>query len=392
MTTNNDNKETPIMDELKSGDIVVYEEQECLVVEVTEEKAILEYDGEQFDVPLEEMTKAAETINIKNPHGNLSQMTASVINMMGSKSGDDQVQFFNKVQALFDKGKDHGTPAGAAGKNKSSVENHGNKDTQTTAQMAVKVKSMSKEDLDEILGDEEGLSEDFKDKVAALFEAAIALRVSAVAAELQEAHDAEIERLNEEKEAQFAELTETLEEQIDQYLSYAASEWLSENEVAVEASIRTSLSESFISGLHQLCAEHNMELPEADVPAVEALAERVEELETDLNEAMAANMELVEAIDEYSAQQVFEEVSDGLATTQVEKFATLVEGIDFDGDADAYKTKLEVVKEKHFTKSAVPASALNEEVEIDEDDKEEFEHADANVQNYAKALSRTLKR
>ena len=244
-TTENDNKETPIMDELKSGDVVVYEDQECLVVELQEDSVVLEdAAGEQFTVALDEMTKAAETINIKNPHGNLSQMTASVIQMMGSKSGQDQVDFFNKVQALFGKGKDHGVPAGAAGKNKSSVENHGNKDTSSPGSMAAKVKSFQKEDLDAILGDEEGLSEDFKGKIAALFEAAVALRVSTIEAELNEAAEAELARIEEEKEAHFAELTKTLEEQIDQYLSYAATEWLAENEVAVESNIRTSLSES----------------------------------------------------------------------------------------------------------------------------------------------------
>jgi hypothetical protein len=394
MSTNkNDNKEIPNMDELKSGDIVVYEDQEFLVAELQEDSVVLEDEaGEQITVSLDEMTKAAETINIKNPHGNLSQMTASVLSMMKNfGNGDDAVKFFNQVQALYNKGKDHGVPSGAAGKNKSSVETHGNQDSASPGSMASKVKSFQKEDLDAIFGDEDGLSEEFKGKMSALFEAAVANRVMVAEAELNEAHDAAIAELQEEKEAQFAELTETLEEQIDSYLSYVAKEWLAENEVAVESSIRTSLSESFMNGLYELCKEHKMELPEADVNAVEALAERVEQLEADLNESYQREMDLVEAVEAYSAEQLFEEVADGLATTQVEKFRTLVEGIEYSGDEDDYKSKLEIVKEKHFSKGTAPASTLNEEVEIEEGEKEPV-YEDPTMARYAKALSRTLKR
>lgn len=388
--TKNDNKETPIMDQLQSGDVVVYEDKEFLVVDVQADEVVLEDDnGEQIVAPLSEMTKAAETINIKNPHGNLSKMTASVIQMMSSMdNGDDAVKFFNQVQALYGKGKDHGVPGGAASKNKSSVETHGNQDTQTPGQMAVKVKAMTKEDLENILGGEGDLSEDFKNKIATLFEAALNLRVSAIETELEEAFHAELEALQEEKEAQFDELTETLQEQIDSYLSYAAKEWLAENEVAVESSIRTSLSESFMNGLYELCKEHKMELPESDVVAVEALAERVEQLEKQLNESLDANIELVEAIEEYSAQQIFEEVSEGLALTQIDKFRTLAEGIDFNGDEDEYKQKLEIVKEKHFSTRPNSTPNLHEEVEINEDNTEEG-YDDPMMRRYMQAISRT---
>ena len=392
----NDNKETPIMDQLKSGDVVVYEDKELLVVDIQEDVVILEDDeGNQTEHSLEEMTKAAETINIKNPHGNLSQMTAKVISMMSNfGNGDDAVKFFNKVQALYGQGKDHGTPSGAASKNKSSVENHGNKDKQTPGQMAVKVKSMTKEDLDNILGDEEGLSEDFKGKIATLFEAAVALRVSAIETELTEAHEAKIAELEEEKEAKFEEFTNELEEQIDGYLTHVAKEWKDENEVAVESSIRTSLAESFMTGLYELCKEHKMELPEAEVNAVEALAGRVEELEAELNESIEDNMKLVEAIEDYSKEALFEDVAGGLATTQVEKFRTLAESIEYSGDEDEYKAKLEIVKEKHFSKSAVPESTLNEEVDIEDgSDSEGKEHFDdPRMARYAAAISKTTKR
>lgn len=392
MSTNkNDNKENPSMDELKTGDVVVYEEKDHLVVDIQENIVTLQDQetNEQVEIDLDEMTKAASTVNINNPHGNLSQMTNSIIQAVGNMSSSEQTEFFSKVQALYGKGKDHGT-GDQAGKNKKSVEHHGGKDTGTPGGMAAKVKSFQKEDLDAILGDEDGLSEEFKEKIAALFEASVALRVSAVEAELQEQFDEVVAELEEQKLEDFAELQETLEDNIDQYLTHAANEWLAENEVAVESTLRTSMAESFMFKLHDLLAESCMDLPEADVPAVEALAERVEELEDALNESINEKMELVEAIDQFTADSILEEVSEGLATTQAEKFATLVEGFEFDGDVDAYKSKLEVVKEKHFSKSSPKPTSINEEVEIEQGEKEE-KHVNPMVQRYAAAISRTSK-
>lgn len=381
------------MDQLKIGDSIVHEEKDFLVVDLSESEVVLEdVDGEQIVVDLEEVTKAGQTVAMTNPAGNLSMMTNTVLKMMSNiGTGDDGVKFFNQVQALYNKGKDHGVPSGAAGKNKSSAENHGNKDTQTPAAMAVKVKGMTKEDLDEILGGEEGLSEDFRSKMATLFEAAVGLRVATQITEIEEAHAAELASLEEARIADFEELTNTIEEQVDTYLSYAAQEWLAENEVAVEASLRTSLAESFMSGLVDLCKEHNMELPEADVSAVEALAARVDSLEEDLNESINANIELVEAIEGYSAETIFNEAAEGLASTQVDKFRTLVEGIEYTGDDGEYESKLNVVKEKYFSKGAVPASTLNEEVELDEGTKEPVIH-DEKMARYVSAISKTLKR
>ncbi len=379
------------MDELKTGDVVVYEEKKRLVVDINENIVTLQdqESNEQIEIDLEEMTKAAATVNITNPHGNLSQMTNSIISHISGLSSSDQTAFFSKVQSLYGKGKDHGT-GDQAGKNKKSVETHGGKDKQTPGQMAHTVKSFQKEDLDAILGDEEGLTEEFKNKIAALFEAAVALRVNAVEAELQEKHEAEVARLEEEKEEQFEELTVTLEDAIDMYLSQAANEWLAENEVAVESTLRNSLAESLMHDLHEVLAKHHLDIPEADVPAIEVMAEKIERLEEQLNTEINEKLELLDAVMESAAAEILAEVSEGLATTQAEKFVTLVEGIEFDGDADAYKAKLEVVKEKHFAKGAVPASTINEEVELEEGEKETIFHHPP-MKGYVDALSRTAK-
>ena len=102
-------------------------------------------------------------------------------------------------------------------------------------------------------------------------------------------------------------------------------------------------------------------------------------------------MELVEAIEGYSAETIFNEAAEGLASTQVDKFRTLVEGIEYTGDDGEYESKLNVVKEKYFSKGAVPASTLNEEVELDEGTKEPVIH-DEKMARYVSAISKTLKR
>ncbi len=340
-----------------------------------------EYDTEQLD----ELTKAGETIKGKANY-NTSQMTARVIQAMSSMKSGDAIDFFNKTMSQYGKGKDWGVGNPAA-KNKSSVQTHNpNQDTQTPGQMAGKVKSMAKEDLDKILGDEANLTEEFKEKASTLFEATVNLRVALVQEELEALYE---DKLAEE----MAELTESLEENIDQYLSRATEEWLTENEVAVESTLRNKMTEDFMADLFGLFKEYNFELPEDSIDVVEAMTSENEELKAKLNEQINTNLDLCEAIENYAADEIFDEVSEGLALTQIEKFKTLAEDIDFDGDEDAYRNKLEVVKEQLFEKKAKPTSTLNEEVEIDEPETEKKSvSTDPSIAAYELAISRTTKR
>ena len=265
-------------------------------------------------------------------------------------------------------------PNGAAAQNKASVDAKGDVKSAMTAAM--------KEDVSELFGSEE-LTEEFKEKTAVLFEAAVNARVIAETTRIEEEYEV---KLYEEVEAGI----ETLTEQIDQYLSYCAEQWLADNEVAIESSLRNEITEQFIAGLHNLFQENYMSVPEEQTDVVEALAGKVAELENKLNEQIKDNIELTDVLEQYTKEEILDEVSEGLALTQVEKLRTLSEGVDFDS-VDSYKKKLEIIKENYFKKNTVKTTLTEENYSIDEPGREVV-YTDPSIRSYAQAISRTIKR
>lgn len=233
-------------------------------------------------------------------------------------------------------------------------------------------------ELKQLFGEE--ATPEFIEKTSTLFEAAVALKVN----EIQEAY-----------EAALAEEVETIREdyaaKIDEYLSYVAEEWKSENEVAIETSLKNELTEEFIEGLKNLFAEHYIEIPSDKVDVLEAMAQKVEELETRLNESLAGSIELKKEIAQHEMQDVFDTVSEGLALSQVEKFRTLAESIEY-SDAASYQQKLELVKENFLSdkKPAAQSNILTEEFESNETQPNVSLSKDMN--KYVSAISRTLKK
>ena len=242
--------------------------------------------------------------------------------------------------------------------------------------------SAMKEDVSELFGSEE-LTEEFKEKTAVLFEAAVNARVIAETTRIEEEYEV---KLHEEVEA----VTETLKEQIDQYLSYCAEQWLADNKVAIESSLRNEITEQFIAGLHNLFQENYMSVPEEQTDVVEALAEKVAELEDKLNDQIKDNIELTDVLEQYTKEEILDEVSEGLALTQVEKLRTLSEGVDFDS-VDSYKKKLEIIKENYFKKNTVKTTLTEENDSTDEPGREVV-YTDPSIRSYAQAISRTIKK
>ena len=80
-----------------------------------------------------------------------------------------------------------------------------------------------------------------------------------------------------------AEATEDLEvslqERIDSYLEYVAEEWLTENELAVEAGLKTEMTESFLGGMKDLFEEHYVEIPEDKYDVLESMVEKLDDME-----------------------------------------------------------------------------------------------------------------
>lgn len=238
-----------------------------------------------------------------------------------------------------------------------------------------------KEELTSLFGDD--LTEEFREKAVVIFEAAVAAKVSEKEAELKEQFDTNFASAVEE-------ITEEITTKVDEYLDYVVEQWMEENTLAVESSLRTEITEEFMQGLKKLFAENYLEVPEEKVDVVSELANKVEELESKLNDVVNENIELKGMLAETSQKEIFDDVSEGLAMTQIEKFRSLAEGVEFDS-ADNYKKKLEIVKEHYFTEKKVAKSIEEQEV-VELDEEVQTPKATGQLANYVTAISRTIKK
>ena len=240
-----------------------------------------------------------------------------------------------------------------------------------------------KEDIDAIVSGEE-LSEDFKTKAATIFEAAVSAKViSEVNERLQSFEDEYTKELSEAKE----EYMTNMSEKIDGYLNYVVEEWMKENELAVEKGIRSELVEDFMTGLKNLFQEHYIDIPEEKVDLVDDLFEKVEELETKLDESINTNVEVKKELAKFKKEEVLRNVSEELAETEKEKLTKLADGIDYEDDSQ-YQEKLEVLKENYFPKTSDTPQTISEEVENTETEENTEEPVDPSISRYVKAMKR----
>ena len=204
------------------------------------------------------------------------------------------------------------------------------------------------EDIDALIAGEE-LSEEFQEKARTIFEAAINAKV----AQIKEQLEAE----NAEKFAEeVAAAKESLAERVDSYLEYVSDEWFEENALAVEAGLKTEMTESFLSGMKGLFEEHYVTIPEDKYDVLESMVEKLDDMETKLNEQIEKNITLNGRLSEATAEGIFESVSDGLASTQKEKLASLSESVEFESESQ-YREKLEMLKESYFSGKAPVAKS-----------------------------------
>ena len=208
----------------------------------------------------------------------------------------------------------------------------------------------------EALVDGEELSEEFKEKAATIFEAAVKSKTrEEVTRIIEEQQIAIAEEVNEYKEA--------LAEKVDQYLDYVVEEWMKENELAIERGLKGEIAEDFISGLKQLFEDHYIDVPDEKYDVLEAQSEKIAELEEQLNNIMEQNIEMKGVNSELVREQVIAEVASDLTVTEIEKFASLVEDVEFTSE-DSYRSKLDTLKESYFPKTEM----LEETFVHDEDD------------------------
>ena len=208
------------------------------------------------------------------------------------------------------------------------------------------------EDVNALFGGEE-LSEEFKAKAKTIFEAAIGSKVGHIKETLESEYAEKIAEATED-------LKVSLQERIDSYLEYVAEEWLTENELAVEAGLKTEMTESFLEGMKSLFEEHYVTIPEEKYDVIESMVDKLDDMETKLNEQMMKNIQLNKRLAESVADGILESVSDGLAATQKEKLASLSESVEFESETE-YREKLETLKESYFSTKSPAAKTQSQQ-------------------------------
>jgi SHS2 domain-containing protein len=189
---------------------------------------------------------------------------------------------------------------------------------------------------------DEDLSENFKNKAATIFEAAVNAKVKEQKEKIQAAYD---EKLQEDIESQKGELVT----KVDSYLNYVVEEWMKENSIAIERGIKGEIAEDFISGLKKLFEDHYIDVPDEKYNVLEDQANKIEELEKKLNEQVDKNVEQNKAMGEVKRQNIIDEASKDLADTAKEKFNKLAEEVEYSSEKD-FTTKIDTIKESYFGK------------------------------------------
>lgn len=244
-------------------------------------------------------------------------------------------------------------------------------------------KTQLKSDIDAILSSESNLSEEFRQKIATIYEARVTDKVN----QIQETLEQQYAELFEQSTL---ELSEKLSSQVEDHLNYVVEEWVKENEVAIETGLRSELTEEFIAGMKNLFAEHYIDIPAEKVDLVEGLAAKVEALEDQLNEEIERSISFKKQIEESKKDTIVRQVCEGLAQTQVEKILTLAEGVEFSAEAD-FTSKIQTIRENFFPTGTVIADAakvLNETMEAAPVEEKKDVQTDPVVSAYAAHMTR----
>ena len=230
-------------------------------------------------------------------------------------------------------------------------------------------------DIEGLFADEEGLTEDFKNKAASIFEAVVTARVTASVEE----------KLAEEARVAQELFKEDMVEKIDGYLNYVAENWMKENELAIERGLRTEITEDFISGMKTLFAEHYIEVPAEKYDVLGEMQAQIDELKSKLDESVAEKLEIVSEKTSLLRSKVIAESTTDLTVTESEKFAKLVEAVEFDNE-ELFAEKVAVIKENYFPKvKATGDDKMDDIVEGTQLDES------SPVSIYAQAISKQIK-
>ena len=239
------------------------------------------------------------------------------------------------------------------------------------------------EDLTALLEGEE-LSEEFQNKARTIFEAAIKTKISEVKSELQEQYEKTIVE-------EVASVKAELAERVDAYLEYVSDEWMSENKLAVEAGLKTEMTDSFLTGMKSLFEDHYVTIPEEKYDVLNSMVEKLDEMEGKLNEQINKNVALNKRLAESTSDVILADVSEGLAVTQKDKLATLAESVEFDGE-DNYREKLVTLRNSYFPANPGAPKTKTENLSEGAETGHQQPAVTGSMESYLKAISRSVKK
>ena len=211
------------------------------------------------------------------------------------------------------------------------------------------------DDVKALVSSDADLSEEFKDKAATIFEAAVKTRIKEQTKIIEAQYE---KKLASETDT----VKEAMVEKVDSYLNYVVEEWMKENELAVERGTRTEIAEDFITGLKGLFKEHYIDVPEEKYNVLEDLTDQVKDLEGKLNEQIEKNVNLSKDVSESNREKLIAQVSEDLADTEKEKFSSMAENVEYDS-AEKFQEKLETIKESYFPKTKIEETTSGDEVD-----------------------------
>lgn len=326
-----------------------------------------------------EGTAAAQTLVPKN--ATKTEMLAQMLRATAGMKREDLSGFLKSV--LDQVGKEDETAPDNSKKNAASI-SMCSAGTTVPASTPYSVR----EDLDTLFDEGDELSEEFKTSVADLFEAAVANRVTLIQTKLEEDFEAEFEQ-------KITEAIDEISEQNSTFMDYVARKWLDENVVQIENNIRLEHTEKFINGLKQLFTEHYIDVPDEKLDLVGDLEEKIAGLTETLENVAAENLRLTNLIEEAQREAIFDSICEDLTDTQVEKFKTLSENVEF-SNADEYKSRLNIIKTKYFNESLDENGStglIQEEGCVGMNDESNNEvRVDPSMNSYLTAISRTNKK
>ena len=211
------------------------------------------------------------------------------------------------------------------------------------------------EHVEALVNGEGDLSEEFKRKAATVFEAAVKSKIRTEIGRLEDEYE-------EKLKGNVQTATDEMTNKVDTYLNYVTEEWMKENELAVERGLKGEIAEDFISGLKQLFEDHYIDIPDEKYDVLEAQSEKISELEGKLSETIEKSVSLKDNNAKLVREQVISEVSDDLADTEIEKFRSLIDDVDY-SEEESFREKLDTLKESYFPKTSTETTETVNDVE-----------------------------